>query len=689
MKNKDDISAEDLLHQLRKHIDEPGISQENHSAESDEEDKPKTLEELFGHDFIRRGNHNGTRAVAKAQPIRPIPKEEEQPNNDPTKAQIDQTQYDLREIFGMNEQAKPAPKAPPVKPKRKVAADPYDHLSAKDKKRLAKEYRVKMRRERISILLFGLLAVFALFWENASVLGTMDLLPSLLNYEKYPTAAGWMSVQLMVFAVLLFPKAFVLKTKHDATTDPTQIFTAAWSVHLIYILWRILFFAEMPMRSFVLPVLLAGLLAKLYAYGALKREYLSFCVAFSAKDKYTLRMLEGEDAELERRELEGYMPEETRYFAVEKIRSVQGFTREMHTRGSVKRPIRLLIPGAVFMGICFGMIWWTKSGSMEQALSVGVGTILISMPFSLLYVFYAPITMLAKGASYNGSAVIGERAMDEYTAPAVVVFQDSEVFPSEQVQLTKVNVIDDHDLAKSLGYASAIFCATGGALGEMFSSVVADTGYTADMDFINVSEDGIEAAVDGELVRIGSRSFLLEAGVKVPEYERDMETDNAVMYMAISGQAVARLEVEYVMDENFESIARNLFRSGICVAIKTFDPNINRPFLEQRIRWGSDMPLKIIRGREKKDRILRRDSAESLLLSSSQRGLFETVKFCRITRNLMQVGVILACLSMLAAVPVLWMVLKLVGIEQLNSLSLLLYQLIWLLPILVITRLFG
>ena len=195
--------------------------------------------------------------------------------------------------------------------------------------------------------------------------------------------------------------------------------------------------------------------------------------------------------------------------------------------------------------------------------------------------------------------------------------------------------------------------------------------------------------MDGELVRMGSRAFLKEEGIEVHSDERDMETDDAVIYMAIGKEAVARIEIEYEMDEDFENIARNLFRSGICVAIKTFDPNINREFLERRIRWGSDMPLKIIRGRDKKDRILRRESAESLLLSASQRGLFETVKYCRTTRNLMQIGVILAGLSMLAAIPIYWIVLKLVGFHQVTSLNLLVYQLIWLLPMLVVTKLFG
>lgn len=688
MKKKDEIRAEDLLHRLQKHIDEPGIPQTNEEEDASSP-KPSTLEELFGHSFIRRGSSTSTRSMTKAKPIHPAKKQDPSTAIDPTKSRIDETKYDLRAIFGMNDESKPKASEVPSSTPASVESDPYDQLSSSQKKKLAANYRKNLWKQRIAIALFIVMSVCALFWENAEFFGSIDRLPEFLNYVRYPVTAGWLSLQLMVFAAMLFPEAFSIKKSKRTFTDPVLIFLTIWGLHTVYLIVRIIFFSKTPMLSFSLPVLFAGLLAKLHAYGMEKREYLSFCIAFSSKDKYTLRLLEGDDAGLERQELQGVMPEDTRYFAVEKIRSVLGFQREIHTKGSVKRPIRLLIPGAIFIGICFGMVWWNLSHSMNEAIAVGMGAVAVSMPFSLLYVFYAPMTTLSVGAYQSGSAVIGERAMDEYAAPAVVTFQDSEVFPPERVQLMGVKVFGNHDLSKVIGYASAIFCATGGALGEMFSSVVSDTGYTADMDFITVSENGIEAAVDGELVRIGSRSFLREEGVMVLANERDMETDDAVLYMAISKEAVARIEISYEMDENFENIAKNLFRSGICVAIKTFDPNINRAFLEKRIRWGSDMPLKIVRGREKKDRILRRVSAESLLLSASQRGLFETVKYCRTTRNLMQIGVILAGLSMLAAIPIYWLVLKMIGFEQVTSLNLLIYQLIWLLPVLVITKLFG
>lgn len=690
-RKKDQVHADDLLNKLKKYVKPPSIQAEKNRSDSDtptDGGQPKTLEELFGHHFIRRDGNNQTRAVTKAKPIAPERRDKIAGPADPTKARIDENQYDLQAIFGMKEESEEAPavKEPPKRKRVEKPADPYDHLSAVQKKKIAADYRHKLWMQRGCIALLLLLTAFAMLWENAEVFGFR--FPDFLNQSRYPTVAGWIAIQLTVFGAVLVPEVLDFRRKKDRNVAPIRLYAVILVVHSIFIILQMLLSGD-QMLSFCLPVLAFGTLAKLCCLGAIKREYAAFTVAFSSKEKYTLRMLEGADADLERSALRDHLPEETRYFAVERVRSVLGFKREMSARSSVKRPVKLLTVLAILIGLGFGMYHWSSHGVLTEAVVVGMGGFFLAMPLSLLYVFYAPLTTLSTGARRMSAAVMGERALDEYAPPSVVTFQDSEVFPPEQVQLVGVKVFGSADLSKVIGYASAIFCATGGSLGEMFSLVVSDTGYTADMDFITVSENGVEAAVDGELVLIGNRAFLREAGIRVPADDRDLHTDFAVMYMSISGEAVARMEVSYQMDEDFESIALNLFRSGVCVAIKTFDPNINRAYMERCIHWGSDMPLKIIRGKEKKDRILHREAAESILLARSKRGLFETVKFCRTTRHLMQIGVTLAVLSLLLAVPVYAIMLGMMGSETVTSLNLMIYQLIWLLPTLVITKLFG
>ncbi len=687
MKKREEIHADDLLDQLNKHVEPPKITADPGRSE-EEGGGPQTLEELFGHSFIRRGS--GERAVTKAQPIAPQKKVDEDAPADPTKVRLDENEYDLKRIFGMSEEES-APVAEPAPPRKEQTkrrpASRYDQLTAADKKKLLINYHKRLWKVRLYIFLLGLMVAFALFWENSAVFGFG--LPDFLDPARHSAVTAWLAIQLMVFGALLVPESFRRSRPGERGGVATRMYAALLILHTAYLLLWAFLMKGKPIQTFCLPVLVGGILAKLCAYGDLRREYLAFKIAFSGKEKYTLRLLEDGDADLEKEALREYMPEGSRYFAVERIRSVLGFAEEVNAGGSVKRPVRWLIPLAVAVSTLFGMVWWSNSGSFSEALLVAMGAAILCLPLSLLYVFYAPMTTLATGIRHSQSAVLGERAMDEYAPPAVVTFQDSEVFPPEQVSLVGVKVFDDADLSKVIGYASAIFCATGGALGEMFSQIVSDTGYTADMDFITVSDNGVEAAVDGELVRIGHRTFLREAGIDIPSDGRDLETDAAILYMAIAREPVARMEIAYEMDEDFENIARNLFRSGICVAIKTFDPNINREFVERRIRWGSDMPLQVVRGREKKDRILHREAAESILLSGTKRGLFETLKYCRTTRHLMQIGVVLSILSLLAAIPLYWLLLTMMGIDQVTSLNAMIYQLIWLLPMLVITKLIG
>lgn len=688
MKNNDEIHANDLLDQLKKHVDTSQIVEKAPLEEDHEKTPtPPPLEKLFGHDALRRKG-NGPRTVTKAKPIPSARRRGMTDMNDPTKARIDEAEYDLKRIFGIvDDETKESPPSVLRARQTQREADPFDDLTVEQKKTIASDYRKQLRWQRLSLWILALMIVATMVWENTALFGFR--LPEYLNPTLYPVVNGWIAIQWMVWSILLLPETFLSKKKNERGAAPRRIFAVMVIAHILYLLFRIVFLPNEPMISFCAAVLFCAFWTKYCYFGAIKREYMAFCVAFSSKEKYTLRMLEGEEAHLERIALKNEVSESMRYFAVERIKSVRGFNREINRPGSVKRPISLLIPMCILIGVGFGWFGWTMTKSLSDAVAIGMGGYLLSMPISLLYVFYAPMTSLARGAHHVNAAVIGERAMDEYAPPAIVTFTDSEMFPADQVKLLKVKAMNDADISKVIGYASAIFCATGGALGEMFSMIVSDTGYTADMDFITVSEDGLEAAVDGELVMVGTRTYLRERGIRVPADERDSKSDAAIMYMAISRIAVGRMELEYEMDEDFEEIAKNLFRSGIGVAIKTFDPNINREFLERRIQWGGDMPLKIVRGKEKKDRIRQRESAESLLLSSNRSGLFESLKACRITRAIMQTGVGFAVLFMLASIPIYWLVLTMIGMSEVTSLNVLVYQLIGLLPMLTITKLFG
>lgn len=700
MDKKNKVHAEDLLEKLQKHVATPEIPEEKlkEPTEQTNDPKPKTLEELFGRTFIdRKSSRSGQKSLVKSRHGKLKRPEKKEEAADKTKAKIDENDYDLMTIFGMEPSDDPnakideeALRAHQAESEEAARPDAYDHLTVADKKKILAGYRKGLRSRALRLLLLLVLGVGVCLWELAGLLGAS--LPAFLNGSAYPATAGWLAIQVMVFAAFLVSGFFSLfRRKEEEKQKPTPelIFFVLLIVHTAYLLVRIIAFSNHTMSSFCTPVMLSAIYCELYHYYEWKREYRTFRVAFSTRPKYTLREAKEQSAKTEREALGDCMPEDTRFFMVERIFNVESFHKLFHAEGPVKRPIKLIIPAAALISICFGILIYATTQNAESALTLSMGVFSMTMPISLLYVFYAPMASLSNLAYDQNSAVVGEGAMEEYTPPVAVVFTDADLFSPENIQLVGVKVFENADLSKVLGYASAIFCETGGALGEMFDSIVEATGYTADMDFITVDDDGIRAAVNGELVLVGNLEYMKHEGITVPFDSRDFDSANCIMYLAIGRRLAAKMEIAYELDREFESVAKNIFRSGMCVAVKTFDPNISRTMLADHIRWGGDMPLKIVRGKDKNDRIALKESAAGWIVSSSRRGLFETIKLCGATRHLMQTGVVLAALSVLVSIPLLGLVLKFGSAAHINAITVAIYQAVWLLPAISVTKLFG
>lgn len=701
MDKKDKIHAEDLLEKLQKHIGTHEIpeskpSEETQSDEGSTVPQPTTLEELFGHTFIdRKSSRAAQKSLVKSGSKKQKRPEKKEEAADKTKAKIDETDYNLRTIFGMDSEDEQSPNLDEVIATAQVdeavsEPDAYDHLTETEKKKIAIGYRRGQRLRALRVLGLLVLGVLTLFWELAGLLGAS--LPGILNRSGYPVSCGWLAVQVMVFAALLVSgtfSAFRKRKGEKRQPTPELIFFALLIAHTVYLLVRIFFFANHTMSTYCFPVMLSAIYCELYHYYEWKREYRTFRIAFSPKFKYTLHEAKEQSAKSEREALADCVPEDTRFFMVERVKNVESFHRLFNAQGPVKRPIKLILPAAIFISLCFSVFVFASTDSIESAVTVAMGVFSMTMPISLLYVFYAPMASLSDMAYDQKAAVVGEGAMEDYTPPAAVIFTDADLFPPENIQLVGVKVYENADLSKVLGYASAIFCETGGALGEMFESIVESTGYTADMDFITVDDDGVRAAVNGELVLVGNLEYMKHEGITVPYDSRNFDSDNCIMYLAIGRRLAAKMEIAYELDREFESIAKNIFRSGMCVAIKTFDPNISRAMLAEHIRWGGDMPLKIVRGKDKNDRITVKESAAGWIVAANRRGLFETVKLSGATRHLMQTGVVLAALSILVSIPVLWLILRFGDVMHINAITAAIYQAVWLLPAISITKLFG
>ena len=62
------------------------------------------------------------------------------------------------------------------------------------------------------------------------------------------------------------------------------------------------------------------------------------------------------------------------------------------------------------------------------------------------------------------------------------------------------------------------------------------------------------------------------------------ESSVGIMYIAYQGQLAAKVYVQYTIDNEFEQILAQLYKTGMCVGIKSFDPNIDDVLLSKKIK---------------------------------------------------------------------------------------------------------
>ena len=239
---------------------------------------------------------------------------------------------------------------------------------------------------------------------------------------------------------------------------------------------------------------------------------------------------------------------------------------------------------------------------------------------------------------------------------------------------------------------ASLFMKVGGPLAEVFESATRDLEHTEDVKLTRVVAGGLEAYISGEHVYCGSFDFFAENGLSVPADPEDeaLLDDGAVsiMLLAIDGEVVAKLYVQYMFDRDFEVTIKQFSRLGICVGIKTFDPNITDEMLNRKIRLA-DYPIKVLRCRTIDDLSISSEHVDSGVVSKrSVKSMMQAYSLCEKVLHAMKSGIMLKILSMAFAFLIVALVLLFGVGGEICSYQVALYQILWVIPAVFITRLY-
>ncbi len=622
----------------------------------------------------------------------------------PDGEEIDQTDLHIMLAFGMEDQLKETvgeEKATEIEDdiiqkhqetsQINAVKEKIEYITRDQNDGIMNDYESKYKSLLIRMAAAVALLLCTFFIENFSLFGLA--LPEFMRPTSYPIVYAMIDLQLVVFSGVLVYKQIldgsmaVLKKK----TLPETITAAMLILSVIYT-----FVAAFtaPVEGFALynlPVILTVLLALVYEFMNLKREVYSFNIVSSNNKKFVITPVSDATESLEREVFNDYVSNEAQIIRAGKTEFVDGFF-ERSAWTKISKPIvgiMLSIVGAA--ALVFALLAAFSGKGVYGAFTMAFLTLTLSAPLALLIVFAYPFYKASKDAFANDSAIIGECSLNEYSGSAVISFEDKEVFPSRGVKVTSIKVFGQNRIDEIIYNVASSFIKVGGPLADVFSQATHDMGYSEDVELVEVDDDGFTVTVDGELVYIGKASYMEKKDYE-PPYDsegrkQEQNSSIGVLFIAFRGQLAAKIYVTYTIDREFEKILGQLYKTGMCVGIKSFDPNIDDLLLSKKIR-AIKYPVKVIRAKNVEDIPHTFERCESGVVSRrSVKSLLRTVALCERVSSVIKTDIAVGILSMIIGAVVMVFIHAFGLSGAFPSLYALLYQLFWLIPVAVISKL--
>ena len=565
--------------------------------------------------------------------------------------------------------------------------------SFSQKEQIFKEYKKKYKNIIVRFVLSGVLMVLLFLLENLSLFGVN--MPDVLNKNVYPVIYAMVDLQLMLFAAALVYKPIVngIVALVKVKPLPESILGVLVLFGTVYNVCTVSFGIVSKANFYNSSVAMAVFMALVYEYMNLGREIYSFNVVSSKRIKYALTEIPMEKAGLEYDAFSSYIMGDAQMLNVNKTNFVDGFYSRIKAHTRSKKIIGVIIPLVVVASLVFFVLGFAgaKTNALSSGFAISIITMLTCMPISFFLTYSYPFYCASKEAYKIDSAIIGEISLEEYSSASVISFEDRDVFPSYGVKVRSVKVYGDNRIDKVIYNAASVFSLVGGPLADVFDMATLELGKSSSAEFIEAQQNGLEAVVDGCHIYIGKDTYLADKNI-TPIYDDDdemcAEDGISIMYMVCDDEVAAKMYINYAIDPDFEFILKKLYRAGMCAGIKSFDPNIDDQMLSGCINI-SKYPVRVLKGRGLDDLTVPDDRVDSGIVSkSSAKSLLETVTLCDKVLHVTKMNVVVKIFAMIVGIVIMTFLAVSGDISKISSLYVAAYQLFFMIPMVLITKLY-
>ena len=334
---------------------------------------------------------------------------------------------------------------------------------------------------------------------------------------------------------------------------------------------------------------------------------------------------------------------------------------------------------AVFAGVLHGV---------SMGVQILSTSLLVAVPASFFISTTRPMAILESRLHMVGTVLCGWEGVKDLCGKAAFPLTDMDLFPQGSTKLNGVKFYSDRNSDEVVSYTASLINVAGGGLVPVFNQLLKSRSgvlHTVE-NFQNYGDGGIGGEVCGEPVLLGTLNFLQDMGVEIPEGTMV----NQAVYASIDGQLCAVYAISYA---KMRSAAAGLVT--LCGYRKLNllkmpgDFMLTESFLRTKFNVKTKRISFLSRETAAELNKFRPDPNEPVLALTTREELVSAayaITGARALRQSTKLGVIIHLIGGTLGLIIMLVLGYLGSTELLTPTHILLYQLIWAIPGLLVTE---
>ena len=160
-------------------------------------------------------------------------------------------------------------------------------------------------------------------------------------------------------------------------------------------------------------------------------------------------------------------------------------------------------------------------------------SLLVAVPATAYIAVSRPTATLERRMHKLGAVLCGWHSVAALNTKAAFPLSSEDLFPSGSVKMNGLKFYGSRNPDQVVAYTTAVMAADGGGLAPLFNQLLESrNGYHFEVETLRrYPNGGVGGIVNGEAVLVGTRSFMKEMGVEIPEGAKISQA----VYAAIDG----------------------------------------------------------------------------------------------------------------------------------------------------------